>query len=173
MPYEFILALDPSGSYNEGKGTTGWCVLECAKNEITLADSFTARSYKYMETYWQAHLDLIKKYHDRYGKKLVIVIEDYMLYKTRASSQINSRMETCKVIGIMQHYCYMHRIPYEMQLAATVKKRWSDEILEHKRYLIKHGTKHKLPHAKTILNGHAKDAIRHAVHFQNFKRKEV
>lgn len=173
MNYDFILAIDPSGAYYEGKGTTGWCVLETAKNRITLADSLQAISYQHPETYWQAHLNLIQKFCDKYGKnRIIVVIEDYILYKQKAQNQINSRMETCKVIGIIQHFCFQNKIAYTMQLAATVKKRWANEILEHNHYIAKKNKSYILPGTKQILNRHALDAVRHAVHYQQFKNRK-
>ena len=171
MNYELILGIDPSGSFYEGKGTTGWCILNATDNVISLADSLHAKDYAKPEIYWDRHLALIKEYQKRYQKRLIVVMEDYVLYATKASDQINSRMETCKLIGIIQHFCWMHDIPYEMQLAAQVKNRWTDTILEHKRYIKVKGQKYILPFSGEPLNRHCKDAIRHAVHYANFKNK--
>lgn len=172
MKHKFILALDPSGAYFEGKGTTGWCVYNCDMNCISLAGFLEAKRYETRLGYWDAHLNLLQKYYKRYGDKLHIVIEDYRLYANRADSQINSRMETCKLIGILQYYCELHDISYNMQLAVEVKNRWTNEILLHKRLIVQSGKKLALPDKKTEINKHACDAIRHAVHYASFKNKE-
>ena len=36
-------------------------------------------------------------------------MEDYMLYPNKAKSQVNSRMETPKLIGVIQLNCYSKR----------------------------------------------------------------
>lgn len=173
MPYDFILALDPSGSYTEGKGTTGWCVFDTKGKKLTLGGFLTATSYDKMEIYWHAHLDLIQEYYKRYGKRMIIVIEDYLLYATKAQDQINSKMETPKLIGILQHYCWLKQIPYHMQTASEVKTRWTDEILEHKGYIKHKGRNCIVPESGDILNKHSRDSVRHAVHYATFKNKEA
>lgn len=171
MSYKFILAIDPSGSYTEGKGTTGWCVLNVADNMITILDSIEAIKYSCAESYWQRHCELISEFKKRYKNKFIVVIEDYFLYADKAADQINSRMETPKLIGVLQHYCWQHHIPYEMQSAAQVKPRWTDEILDYKGYVKKKGNRCYMPGTKQPINRHCKDAIRHAVHYTTFKNK--
>lgn len=172
MNYELILSLDPSGSFTEGKGTTGWCIFHTIENQITLGGCLKADHYDKMEVYWDQHLSLIHKYYKRYGDKMIVVIEDYLLYASKATDQINSRMETPKLIGILQHYCWQRQIPYHMQMASEVKSRWTDEILAHKKYLSKKGRVFIIPSTGEVLNQHCKDAIRHAVHYATFRNKE-
>ena len=169
MNYDFVLALDPSGAYTEGKGTTGWCVLESAAKKITKGGSLTAISYPAKESYWEAHVRLIDRFYGQYDKRLIVVIEDYLLYENKAGSQINSRMETCKLIGILQHHCFINHIPYTMQLAGEVKNRWTNDILAHKKYITYKQRTLILPATKEPLNRHSIDAVRHAVHFDTFK----
>lgn len=169
--YDFVLALDPSGSFHEGKGTTGWCILECAADKIIRGSSLKARNYQAMEAYWESHLALIKEAQQRYGKRFIVVIEDYLLYANQSSAQINSRMETCKLIGALQLFCYQHHIPYCMQIAAEVKNRWTDEILHYKKYLGYRKSKHILPNGE-LIDHHCRDSIRHAVHYHTFKNKK-
>ena len=169
MKSNFILSLDPSGSYFEGKGTTGWCVYDCDMKKVTQGGYLAATTYLDVLAYWKAHLRLIQKYRDRYGNRLHVVIEDYRLYASRADSQTNSTMETCKLIGILQYFCLENGIEYTMQLASLVKNRWSNKVLAHKNILY-FGPKHIcLPDKKTIINKHTCDAVRHAVHYATFK----
>lgn len=173
MNYEFILALDPSGSFYEGKGTTGWCIMNCLENQITIAGDMQAANFDAMAAYWDAHLQLINRMFAKYNQKLIVVIEDYVLYAHKADNQINSHMETSKLIGLLQHHCWSHEIPYAMQLAAEVKNRWSNPILLHKRYIIHHRNKVMLPDCKTRVYQHRLDAIRHAVHYATFKNRRT
>lgn len=171
MKYNKILALDPSGSFYEGKGTTGWCLFDCDSGTIRSAGSLFAKNFSSMEAYWDAHLKLIK---DECGAGTIVVCEDYLLYATKTESQINSRMETPKLIGCIQLFCYQVGISYYMQTAGEVVKRWENKILEWKGYIFKKGRSY-LPY--TDINSptathHTLDAVRHAVHFNTFKNKE-
>jgi hypothetical protein len=71
-------------------------------------------------------------------------------------------METSKLIGILQHWCYKNNIPYCMQPAGLVKQRWTDEILHYKGYLKKKGQRYEVCE-------HTRDSMRHAVHFASFR----
>lgn len=168
MSYKIVLSLDPSGAFKEGSGTSGWALLNGNASSILDVGDISAKQYTRMEAYWNAHIRLIKTTLDTFGKQnIVVVMEDYVLYAEKSESQINSRMETCKLIGIIQHYCWQNHIPYRMQLATEVKARWSDKILEHKG-LIRYEGKSCYAANKRI-NKHIRDAIRHGVHFATFK----
>ena len=170
--YDFILSLDPSGSFKEGKGCTGWSVMDVKANHISLVGNIFAKDYPCMEGYWNAHLKIIDEFNKRYKGRLCIVMEDYLLYSHRAESQINSRMETPKVIGVIQHHCFTNKIPYYMQMASSVKNRWNNEILHYKGYIATKSRRYVLPHNNKLINKHVLDSIRHAVHFHTFKNKE-
>lgn len=161
-----ILSLDPSGSFYEGKGVTGWCLLDAQTCQPITCGSIEALDYVCMEAYWDAHLKLIEHYADL---NPVIVIEDYLLYANKAQEQTNSRMETPKLIGTLQHYLWQHRIPYYMQTASEAKTRWPDKVLVHKGIIVPYGRGYKLGCGDGVrINRHCKDAIRHALHYAYF-----
>lgn len=172
MKYKHILALDPSGNFKEGKGTTGW-VLMNYKETLVARGSLSAKDYQCAEHYWDAHKELIEYNYKKYGNGLIVVIEDYVLYRDRSSSQTNSQMETCRLIGLLLWTCWYLKIPYSLQLAASVKHRWSDELLEREGILYKqHG---KYAHATSGLSMdliHTRDAFRHAIHYVVCRNKE-
>lgn len=168
--YKRILAIDPSGSYHEGNGTTGWCLLNTENNEIIDHGNIDAENFKCMEAYWDEHIKLI---YDLTDEDTIVIIEDYILYATKLDSQINSRMETPKLIGILQHYCWLEHKPYYMQLASEVKSRWTNEILIYKKIIYAKGNKHYTdPYFKRHINRHCIDAIRHAIHYNSFRNKK-
>jgi len=171
MTYDFILAIDPSGSFYEGKGCTGWCILESASERITLTGNLYAKKHTRSEEYWQAHLKLIDEFNKRYQDRMIVVIEDYLIYAKYSQTHINSRMETSRLIGIIQYYCFKQNIPYAMQLAVQVKNRWTDEILQHKGFLIQSKRKLVLPVSEKVVDRHCRDSIRHAVHYHTFKNR--
>ena len=156
MINSYILAFDPSGSFQEGKGTTGWCLMYHGK--LIKCGQLSATNYKTAMEYYEAHLQLISRMQACYKRNFDVVAEDYLLYAKQATAQINSRMETCKLIGILQYYCWTNHIPFTLQTASLVKRRWTDEILEHE------GIELPTTHAER----HARDAIRHAIHYTYF-----
>lgn len=160
------------GAFNEGKGTTGFSVFHAPDKQFIKLGTIKATDYQFAEQYWDAHLNLLtelifSKRGQRLNKqnKTIVVIEDYLLYAQKAESQINSRMETCKLIGIIQHWCYKHNIPYCMQPASLVKSRWTDNILHYKGYLKKKGERYEVCE-------HTRDSMRHAAHFATFRNGE-
>jgi hypothetical protein len=172
--YKTVLSIDPSGSFYEGKGTTGWCLFDAINMEVLDIGTIHAADYDDMEAYWDAHIELIKEIsQDFLPERILVIIEDYVLYKDSAQVQTNSRMETSKLIGVIQHYCWRFKIHYWMQLAAEVKPRWSDSILEHKGILVKQKGRYIVSnrYRQIATNGHIRDAIRHAVHYCTFKNK--
>lgn len=161
---EYVLALDPSGNYHEGKGTTGWCLLHVETLKPIKFGYLKASKYGSQFEYWQAHLELID---NLFGYKPVIVVEDYMLYQDQAQVQINSRFETPKLIGVIEYECFLRGIEIHLQPAVLVKRRWADNILVHKGILTKEGNKYCVNGAPCII--HTRDSIRHAAHYASFK----
>jgi hypothetical protein len=159
----YILALDPSGNYNEGKGTTGWCLYDTHTNKIVKFGIIKAIKYNRQEDYWRAHLDLMD---GLIGYGYTLVVEDYMLYSNRATSQINSRFETPKLIGVIQYECYVRGIRLEFQTASAVKLRWSNDILVHKNIIKERQGSYWI--METKLSEHCLDSIRHAIHYATF-----
>lgn len=161
----YILAIDPSGNFNEGKGTTGWCLYDTVTNKIAKFGAIKASQYKSSLEYWDAHIKLID---DMAGYALTVVIEDYLLYSNKAQSQIRSRFETPKLIGVLQYELYLRNISVVFQNASLVKTRWSDEILEHKGLIHKTGKYYTISGIQ--LSEHCRDAIRHAKHYATFRK---
>ena len=169
MKYKYILGIDPSGAFNEGKGTTGYSVYFAPEHKFTMTGTIVASGHIAAEAYWHKHIEFLNNFiFSARGKRkhrenqVILVIEDYLLYANKAESQIYSRMETSKLIGIIQHWCWINNIPYCMQPAAQVKQRWADPILEHKGYIKKKGGRYDVCE-------HTRDSMRHAIHYATFK----
>lgn len=170
MSYKYILAIDPSGAYNEGKGTTGWCLIKNNKLiKIVETGAICAIKYNSAAHYWDAHIQLIEHISKTIKGKFIVVIEDYILYGNKAQSQSNSHMETCRLLGIIEYYCEMNLIPIHFQLAALVVNRWENKVLEFKGIIKKCGMRYTLPKATYKLNKHVLDSIRHGVHYYTFE----
>lgn len=165
MKTRYILAIDPSGNFNEGKGTTGWCLYDTQTNRLAKFGAIKATKYTSLMEYWDAHIRLID---DLAGYSVTVVIEDYLLYSNRADSQINSCFETPRLIGVLQYELSLRGINVVLQRAALVKQRWSDAILVHKGLIEKRGNSYYRDAIK--LTEHTRDAIRHAIHYATFRK---
>lgn len=172
--FSHILAFDPSGNFEEGKGTTGCCIFDTEQGKILEIKNIFAKNFTTKEHYWEAHIQEIQYVLTEYKPRaLIIVIEEFMLDPKRALQQSHSRMETPKLIGIMQLWCSEHNVPYVMQRPTDVKTRWADHILEFKGFIQKYKNTYTLPEDLKSISRHCKDAIRHAVHYHYFKNKEL
>lgn len=166
---DYVLGIDPSGSFIEGKGTTGWCLFNRKLNKVTRCGSISATQYKTQEAYWIAHKCLIERYIEYTKNNMAVSVEDYRLYSNSARSQINSTLETSQLIGVIKVLCYIRGIKLYMRMAVAVKKRWADSILCHNNYIYKIGTAYFTECKSEHLCDHERDAIRHAVHCAMFE----
>lgn len=172
MQHRFILGMDPSGAFDEGKGTTGWNIYDCKRGRFLEVGAVFATGHKTAHDYWQAHLTLIQ-YKKVMYEDLKVSIEDFLIYKTQAQSLVNSHMETCQVLGIVKHFCFTKRIPYSIQPAVQVKKRWSNDILVHKGLIHTDRQHHYVDCCPgKMLSDHELDSMRHSLHCAYFKNKE-
>lgn len=162
-----ILAIDPSGSYNEGKGQSGWVVMEDSK--IITFGILKATDYDTKEDYWLAHSELINEKVWE-NTKTEIVIENFRLYGHRASAQINSEMETVRLLGHLEMWCFNENIKINYQMAVQVKKRFSDDILLRLNYITKDNNGRYYINGINVA-GHVVDALRHACLFDLTKGK--
>ena len=168
--HRYVIGIDPSGNYFEGKGTTGWCVLDNTHDKVVKINSISAKLFDTQSEYWYEHLHLIDRLRQKY-KDIVVVVEAYLLYANESKSQINSEMETPQLIGVLKMFCYINDIPIHFHKAATVKKRWADDILAHEQYIYNQKGHWYCNANKYALCDHERDAIRHAVHYNTFENK--
>lgn len=158
----YIIACDPSGNWNEGKGTTGWAVVDVETSKAVLTCTTHSQAAESEEEYWYNCLEQMKLLVAQYNP-CVVRIEDYILYGHKAKDQINSHLETPQLIGILRMYCFLQGITVYIRTASTVKNRFTDEILEHKGYIEKHSNSWCLTGCNTPICIHERDALRHAV----------
>lgn len=158
-----VLVMDPSGSYREGNGTTGW-VLMNDKQEVIQFGNIMAKDYSSRPEYYHAHLELMDR-----CKPDWLVLENYTLYANKATQQSYSELETPRLIGVLEHHAWVHHIPLAYQAAAAVKQRWADNILVYKRVIHQQGNRSYIN--GLLLSRHIKDAIRHGMHFTSFNKE--
>lgn len=156
-----ILALDPSGNFKEGFGTTGIAVRE-DDGSIILHD-LKASDFKTPEAYWAQIIEYIIV--DTNPDELVI--EGYKLYGHKSKEQTNSELETPQLIGAIKYICHVYDIPLTIQFATEVKNRWSEDVLVANGTLEKKGSQYYFNGRPT--NQHKRDALKHLLHFMRYK----
>ena len=163
MSYKTILSLDPSGAYEEGKGTTGYSIWKFNpdNNAFNMEYAGNIRAYNYdsQMSYFDAHIKLLDEV-----KPDILIMEDYLLYAHKASQQIGSKMETPQLIGLIKYECNNRHIEVVIQAAYEVKRRWTDKILVYKGIIRKTGNVYRDTNSK-VVSRHSKDSIRHAMHY--------
>lgn len=169
--YEYILGIDPSGNKAEGNGCSGIALLDTLFQKFTLTD-VKAKDYDTQHEYWHAIIQAVEHYVNDCGRQnLFVTIEDFRLDPSRALAQSYSAMETPKLIGILQYYLDTQRVPYLLQPASAVKKRWSEEILLKTGMLTCGGGDRKIWYYNgERTNDHERDALKHAWHTFQFKK---
>ena len=167
-----VLSFDPSGAFEErGKGTTGWVIMDCKTNKVIEFGEIKALDYTEVGEYWDAHIQLVRYYSKKYGEKIAVSIEEYILYAKQAKGHINSRMETSQLIGVLRHHCWSYGIYVRTRPATAAKTRFTDAIMEHSKY-IKKVNKSTYKIGKNVVCVHIVDAYRHALYFNKFENKE-
>ena len=158
-----ILAIDPSGNYTEGKGTTGWA--QYYKNKIVSVGQIRAEEYSSQVDYWDSHITLIDAL-----RPDILVMENYRLFASATNAQINSELETPQLIGVMKSYCSKQNIIVRMQ-PAMIKHRFTNEILLHKK-IVSQDSQKRYYAVGVPITRHILDAIRHGEFYINFKLKK-
>lgn len=153
MKYVFI---DPSGSFNEGKGHTGIAVIENADWSTLKYTSIAAHKYDSRHHYWKAILDFID---DEVNDDTKVVIESFMI---RTQGFLVGKMpETILLIGALEYHLENLGIRYATQTPSQAKARFKDDDLP--RYIPgfeKRDNGRYYLNDKQV-NDHIRDALKH------------
>lgn len=175
MLIRYVIGVDPSGNFYEGKGTTGIAVYDIKTDKIVHVFHVSAKFSFTQVDYWNNVVDSLSALLYKYNKKrCVLAVEDYLLYANTAKAQINSTFETPQLIGVIK-YVFKDVCPVLFRNANTAKTRWTDDILVRKKYLL---VDKKLGYyiiddggAMTQVIEHSRDAVRHALYCGKFEIK--
>lgn len=111
-----ILAFDPSGSFKYGSGTSGWCFVNSSNNQIIDLGNIKAKKYKTRKEYFEEHINILKKWSID-----VLVVENFILYKSSANSMLNQELETSELIGYICGVAEEMNIKIVRQNAQVIK----------------------------------------------------
>lgn len=171
MRHRITLGLDPSGSFKEGMGTTGWNIFDNKTLKVLDVGSVRAVEHHAPMDYWRANLNKIHEAASKY-EDLAVSIENYILYGAKALSQTHSEMETSQLIGMIKLTCDDLDLDLYIRNAVVVKKRWSNEILVRKNIIVHTKLGYIIPTKPShILSVHEIDSIRHSIHYAMFENE--
>lgn len=152
-----IVALDISGNFNEGKGTTGMAVKDTERN-VTMLNQISSVNYETDVDYWKAVIDETFDTVPDY-----LVIEHYVLYSHKALQQSYSELETSQLLGALRYAALLHDVPVTLQKASEAKGRFPDRVLQAKGHVDE-----KNRFAGRMTNPHKRDALRHLLYFEKY-----
>ena len=164
-----ILAIDPSGNWNEkrGKGKTGFALWHDGKIITAPIDGHNA--YSRMD-YWTNMLGFTKSLYPNF-----IICEEYILYKDKAEQQYWDTLDTPRFLGALEYFCFLNNIPIALQQASIVKPRWTNQILQHKGIITHYKNTiswqlNNSPQTRQLCD-HELDAVRHLMHGITFNKQ--
>lgn len=168
MLYLFI---DPSGSFNEGKGHTGvaWMV----ENEWDTLEtvSFSAKKYETRLEYWRDVVNHVKKYIYLYGKENIhIIIESFQI---RTNGFLLGKMpETIMFIGALVWELEHLKVNYTFQTPSQAKSRFKDDMLS--RYIpnFEKRSNGRYYFNDKQTNDHVRDALKHLLYFNKYNKSK-
>lgn len=163
---KIILAIDPSGNFEAGKGHTGLAWWYDAWENVTTL-TVNAKAFTRRVDYWDAivrHVENLKRSKDA-GCDVHLVMEKYV---TRSNGFTTGKVsETSMLIGVLTYLCEKYEIPYTMQSPSQAKTRYSDTSL-CRMYdnLEQRGNRFYLNNR--CINDHERDALRHLAFYKNY-----
>lgn len=167
MRYVFV---DPSGSFNEGKGHTGIAVMYDDDWDTISVKDFYAKDYKSRYDYWKDVIEYITVGHSVLGFETKVIIESFVV---RTNGFLMGKMpETIQFIGAISYELDRWKIPYMFQTPSQAKTRFKDDVLpnwipgferrDNGRYYLN----------DKCINDHMRDALRHLLYFKKYKENE-
>lgn len=142
--YERIISIDP------GEG---------AHNGLAISNKFSEGNWdvERNDAVYKAELFDIISRADK-PKKLLIIVEEYKLYESKANAMIGNKFETVKVIGVIEYICKQRGI--ECIISQTMNKAFFNNDRLKKMGLY------------TAVE-HKRDAMRHLLYWLYFTGKEL
>ena len=159
------IAVDPSGSFNEGKGHTGISIVDDWNWNTLVTLSYSAKSYAHRHLYWKTIIDAVT----RTGKDVIVIIESFVV---RSNGFLVGKMpETSLMIGALIWELEEVGIPYVFQSPSQAKTRFKDEYLG--KYIPNYTKETKSGKDYYYLNGritndHERDSLKHLLYYMKY-----
>ena len=164
MRYVFV---DPSGSFNEGKGKTGIAVMHDDSWEDVSVKDFKATDFKSRYDYWKAIIEYITVGKTVYGYETKVIIESFTI---RANGFLIGKMpETILLIGAICFELDKWKIPYTFQTPSQAKTRFKDEVLVNHIPGLERKSNGRYYLNGVMVNDHIRDALKHLLYYKKYK----
>lgn len=161
-----IMAIDPSGNFKEGNGTTGFVKYETGKP--LEFGSITTGSHERRVDYWTEIATEMLHYNPD-----LVILEDYRLYNTPnspAAVQSFSQLETPRLVGILEYVAVNNKIKVHFQMANQTRP-FSDEIMLKLGEYEKKGNRYY--YKGQAINDHERSALRHLLVWLNKREIKI
>ena len=164
-----VIAIDPSGNFEEGKGVTGYIEADVFDNgtyTITDVGSINSEDYHSRIEYYKAHELLLES-------AGLAIIEDYRLYNHAGASakmQSYSLMETPRLLGVLEYMADNLKTPIVWQMAHQMKA-FEEDVLVERGELVRKGNRYKLRSGLAV-NRHERSALKHFLKWFHTRGKE-
>jgi hypothetical protein len=162
MRYIFV---DPSGSFNEGKGHTGIASINSDLTDLKTL-SIAASHYTSRHEYWDVIMStILNEWHD-YSD--VVIIESFMI---RTQGFLLGKMpETIQFIGALCWELEKLNIKYVLQTPTQAKSRFKDDDLPKYIPNLEKRDNGRYYLDNKQINDHIRDALKHLLYYTKYRR---
>lgn len=164
---KFIVAIDPSGNFENGQGGTGVAYYsETPSGKTFFHETVWAKNYVSKAEYYKAIENCIESFVLTISQdQTLVVIEDFRIQAGNAKKTSNQTMETSELIGRLESKLDDMGVKHKRQ-QNVVKSRWPNQLL------IKELTEMGFDTPK-FKSPHERDATRHLLQaiFWTFKKE--
>ena len=156
------VAIDPSGSFNEGKGHTGISIINDWNWDTLEVISVSAKNFPDRYSYWKSLISTVIQD----TENTVVVIESFVV---RSNGFLVGKMpETSLFIGALVYELERLGVPYVFQSPSQAKTRFKDEHLG--KYIPNY---ERRDNGFYYLNGnrindHVRDSLKHLLYFMKY-----
>ncbi len=161
-----LVVLDPSGSFNEGKGHTGITIMRDDDWSSVQLKSIAAKDYSTRHEYWDAVMGEVL---NLISERPIVIVESFMIRNN--GFLIGKMPETIRLIGAMEWEFEKYGINYIFQTPSAAKSRFKDEMLVRlvpgfeargDRYYFN----------GKLTNDHMRDALKHLLYYRKYGVKK-
>ena len=160
----YFIFIDPSGSFNEGKGHTGISIIKDWDWNTLEVYSVAAKNFKTRLDYWNKILSFIININDT--KR--VIIESFTI---RTNGFLMGQMpETIQLIGALSWHMDTLNIKYTFQSPSQAKSRFKDSLLStYIPNFEKKSNGYYYLNGKRI-NDHIRDSLKHLLYYKKYHK---
>lgn len=165
MSIKYIV-IDPSGSFNEGKGHTGMTSIIDDDWDTLAVKSFAANDFSSRKEYWSAIIQTIIK--ESKIMPVQVIIESFQIRTT--GFMLGKMPETILFIGAIEYICELKGIPYVTQAPTTAKSRFKDDLLGMYIPKFEHRANGRYYLNGKQINDHIRDSLKHLLFYFKYRK---